>query len=76
MIDGFVYLGTAIQSVSLGYLTTHSWDYWPLFLLPFGVVGFVLCRRIWNATPRPTGAPAAAAAPTLGRQRRSAARAR
>jgi sugar phosphate permease len=52
MIDGFVYLGTAVQSVSLGYLTERSWAYWPWFLLPFTVIGFVLCRRIWHAKPR------------------------
>jgi OPA family glycerol-3-phosphate transporter-like MFS transporter len=51
VIDGFVYLGTAIQSVSLGYLTTASWAYWPWFLMPFAVIGFLLCLRIWNAKP-------------------------
>ncbi len=54
MIDGFVYLGTAVQSVSLGYLTERSWSYWPWFLLPFTVIGFLLCRRIWFARPRET----------------------
>ena len=52
VIDGFVYLGTAIQSVSLGYLTSRSWTYWPLFLLPFAVLGFLLSTRIWSARPR------------------------
>ena len=42
MIDGFVYLGTGLQSVALGYLTTENWSYWPPFLLPFAVLGFVL----------------------------------
>jgi OPA family glycerol-3-phosphate transporter-like MFS transporter len=76
MIDGFVYLGTAIQSVSLGYLTTRSWDYWPYFLLPFGIVGLLLCRRVWNATPRPTGAPATAPAPVVTPEQRTPAEAR
>jgi OPA family glycerol-3-phosphate transporter-like MFS transporter len=52
MIDGFVYLGTGLQSVALGYLTTRSWSYWPPFLIPFGVIGFVLLLRIWHAVPR------------------------
>lgn len=57
MIDGFVYLGTALQSASLGYLTSRKgWEYWPPFLVPFAVLGFVLCLRIWNATPRKAGA--------------------
>ena len=52
MIDGFVYLGSAVQSVALGYLTERSWSYWPWFLLPFAVIGLALCRRIWSAKPR------------------------
>src|SRR5690606_17824105 len=55
VIDGFVYLGTAIQSVSLGYLTTQDWSYWPWFLLPFAILGFVLSLRIWNAKPKAKG---------------------
>ena len=51
VIDGFVYLGTGVQSLALGYLTTIDWSYWPLFLIPFGVLGTLLTRRIWNATP-------------------------
>jgi len=51
MIDGFVYLGTGFQSFSLGYLTTLNWAYWPIFLFPFGVIGFLLLRRIWYAIP-------------------------
>jgi len=55
VIDGFVYLGTALQSVSLGFLTGKSWTYWPIFLVPFGVLGFVLLLRIWNAKPAARG---------------------
>jgi len=53
MIDGFVYLGTAFQSFALGSLTSKSWSYWPLFLLPFAAIGFLLSLRIWNAKPGP-----------------------
>ena len=49
VIDGFVYLGTAVQSISLGYITSTNWGWWPPFLVPFGLVGFLLCLRIWNA---------------------------
>ncbi len=52
VIDGFVYLGTAVQSISLGYITSHDWAYWPVFLLPFAVLGFVLSLRIWSAKPK------------------------
>lgn len=66
LIDGFVYLGTAIQSISLGYLTAKSWDYWPWFMLPFATLGFVLCLRIWKAAPQPkSDAPTASTVETL-----------
>lgn len=51
VIDGFVYLGTGLQSFALGYLTEFDWSYWPLFLLPFAILGFVLCTRIWHVKP-------------------------
>jgi OPA family glycerol-3-phosphate transporter-like MFS transporter len=50
VIDGFVYIGTAVQSVCLGWITTRDWSLWPIFLLPFAIVGFLLCLRIWKAT--------------------------
>jgi OPA family glycerol-3-phosphate transporter-like MFS transporter len=56
MIDGFVYLGTALQSFALGKITSHDWAYWPWFLAPFALLGFLLSLRIWNA--RPSGASA------------------
>jgi sugar phosphate permease len=55
VIDGFVYLGTAVQSVSLGYLTSRDWAYWPWFLMPFAVIGLLLCLRIWGAKPAKSG---------------------
>jgi OPA family glycerol-3-phosphate transporter-like MFS transporter len=51
MIDGFVYLGTGVQSLSLGFLTTQSWNYWPPFLIPFAIIGLILSIRIWYAFP-------------------------
>ena len=55
MIDGFVYLGTGLQSLALGYLTTKDWTWWPIFLIPFAIVGFLLSLRIWNAKPGNAG---------------------
>ena len=55
VIDGFVYLGTAVQSFALGYLTPKSWTYWPLFMVPFALAGFLLTTRIWNAKPSGKG---------------------
>ncbi len=51
LIDGLVYLGTGVQSLSLGFITTWNWQYWPVFLVPFALVGIGLTRRIWHAIP-------------------------
>ncbi|MBN1447656.1 MAG: MFS transporter [Bacteroidetes bacterium] len=51
LIDGLVYLGTGIQSISLGYITSSNWQYWPVFLMPFAVIGILLTVRIWHAIP-------------------------
>lgn len=56
MIDGAVYLGTAVQSIALGFLTSKSWSYWPPFLLPFAIIGFLGCLGIWHAKPKGGGA--------------------
>lgn len=53
VIDGFVYLGAGFQSLSLGYLTSYDWRLWPVFLLPFTVIGLYLLNRIWHARPVP-----------------------
>ena len=51
MIDGFVYLGTGVQSISLGFITSWNWNFWPVFLIPFAVLGTGLAIRIWTAFP-------------------------
>lgn len=56
VIDGAVYLGTGLQAFALGYLTTNDWSHWPIFLLPFAIIGFFFCLKIWNAKPRSGGA--------------------
>lgn len=52
--DGFVYLGSGIQSISLGYLTGFDWIFWPLFLLPFTAAGLYLSVRMWHHLPEAT----------------------
>jgi len=52
--DGFVYLGSGLQSISLGYLTSKSWQFWPIFLVPFTILGLFLAIRIWKAIPEAT----------------------
>lgn len=52
LIDGLVYLGTGVQSLSLGFITSWNWQYWPVFLVPFAVAGIALTRLIWHAIPK------------------------
>jgi MFS transporter, OPA family, glycerol-3-phosphate transporter len=54
VVDGFAYLGSGLQSVCLGFLTGLTWRWWPLFLLPFAVLGVVLALRIWHELPAAT----------------------
>ena len=54
IVDGCVYLGSGLQSISLGYLTSKSWAYWPLFLIPFAVLGTYFAWSIWHKLPEAT----------------------
>jgi len=60
LIDGLVYLGTGLQAMSIGNLVEGGhWNRWPVFLLPFAVLGTALALGIWRAMPqsrRPTPA--------------------
>lgn len=54
IVDGFVYLGSGLQSFCLGYLTTKDWHFWPIFMAPFALIGFILALRIWKDLPEAT----------------------
>lgn len=54
IVDGCVYLGSGLQSLAIGYLSSKDWVYWPLFLLPFAVLGLILSVRMWNELPQAT----------------------
>ncbi len=55
IVDGFVYLGSGVQSVGVGYLVTHQgWEWWPIFLMPFALVGALIAYRIWHELPAAT----------------------
>ncbi|MCC7382734.1 MAG: MFS transporter [Deltaproteobacteria bacterium] len=66
IVDGLVYLGTAMQAFAAGYMTPTgeaakdpaNWIGWPLFLVPFAIAGVILSARIWNALPRSRAAAA------------------
>ena len=70
IIDGFVYLGTGLMSVTYGFLlpddsipeeaaNPDNWFWWPGAMIPVALIGFALATRVWNAKPKPKGAPAA-----------------
>jgi OPA family glycerol-3-phosphate transporter-like MFS transporter len=55
IIDGFVYLGSSLQSFGVGQLTDGGhWTRWPLFLMPFALLGILLSLSIWNELPAAT----------------------
>jgi OPA family glycerol-3-phosphate transporter-like MFS transporter len=54
IVDGFVYMGSSLQSFGVGHLTMHGWIWWPLFLMPFAAIGAVLAISIWHALPAAT----------------------
>ena len=58
--------GTGLQALCLGFLTgsekgwdfggyltgaQRGWSLWPIFLLPFALLGTALAIRIWRALP-------------------------
>src|ERR1044071_8509932 len=54
IVDGFVYLGSGLQSISIGFLTKQSWHWWPFFLMPFALLGCILAFQIWHDLPAAT----------------------
>jgi OPA family glycerol-3-phosphate transporter-like MFS transporter len=54
IVDGFAYLGTGLESFCLGYITERNWHWWPVFLIPFALIGGGLAIKIWNELPAAT----------------------
>ena len=54
IVDGFAYLGSGLQSLCLGAITTHNWQWWPLFLVPFAILGLAVAIKIWKELPAAT----------------------
>jgi OPA family glycerol-3-phosphate transporter-like MFS transporter len=52
--DAFAYAGSALQSFVIGKAASVSWSYWPMVLLPFGVLGLIVCLRMWTVLPAAT----------------------
>ena len=67
LIDGFVYIGSAMQSFVYGATLPEkgtpaaadagNWIWWPGAMIPVAVIGLVLALRLWNARVQPKSAP-------------------
>ncbi len=63
IIDGFVYLGTAVMSFWYGWrlpkgddaAIVENWIEWPIWMIPIALIGFALATRVWNAKPKGAG---------------------
>lgn len=63
IIDGFVYLGTGVQSLAVGLALPKgeeaklaaNWITWPIAMVPLALIGLGLCASVWNAKPKPGG---------------------
>jgi OPA family glycerol-3-phosphate transporter-like MFS transporter len=55
VVNGFAYLGSTIQSYSLGFLITREgWQWLPIFVIPFAVIGGGIALWIWHELPAAT----------------------
>jgi OPA family glycerol-3-phosphate transporter-like MFS transporter len=59
IVDGCVYLGSSLQSIIVGKLTDpsfahHSWQWWPIVLIPAAFAGGIIAWRIWHELPEAT----------------------
>ena len=54
IVDGFAYLGSGLQSVCLGFITMKNWQWWPVFLVPFAIIGLLVSLKIWRELPTAT----------------------
>jgi OPA family glycerol-3-phosphate transporter-like MFS transporter len=53
--DGFSKLGSSFQEFVLGAIIVHeTWHYWPMFLIPFALLGLFLAVKLWKELPEGT----------------------
>ena len=63
IIDGFVYMGTAVMSFTYGSLlpdpdsgvaasSLGDWIAWPVAMIPVAAIGLLFAMRVWHATPQ------------------------
>jgi OPA family glycerol-3-phosphate transporter-like MFS transporter len=64
LIDGFAYLGTALQGLIYGHLLPSgaaakeigNWYSWPIAMIPVAVVGLALALSVYKAQVKPRAA--------------------
>ena len=57
IVNGFAYIGSGIQSFGLGFLLASkdaNWQWLPLFVMPFAIVGTLIAIKIWHDLPAAT----------------------
>lgn len=70
IVDAFAYIGSGLQSFCIGYLIpeaaggpgqtvpffhfARNWEWWPIFIVPFAVIGGGIALWIWNELPAAT----------------------
>lgn len=57
IVNGFAYLGSGIQSFGLGFLLASkdaNWQWLPLFVMPFAIIGTLIAIKIWHDLPPAT----------------------
>ncbi|MFN8790017.1 MAG: MFS transporter [Bdellovibrionales bacterium] len=53
--DGFSKLGSSFQEFVLGaIITVDTWQYWPMFLTPFTLLGLFFAWKLWQELPAAT----------------------
>jgi OPA family glycerol-3-phosphate transporter-like MFS transporter len=70
IINAFAYAGNSLQSFCIGYLVpekngganqivpglgwTRTWEWLPVFVIPFAVIGLIIAIKIWHDLPEAT----------------------
>jgi OPA family glycerol-3-phosphate transporter-like MFS transporter len=57
IVNGFAYIGSGIQSFGLGFLLASkdaNWQWLPIFVMPFAIVGTLIAIKIWHDLPAAT----------------------
>ena len=57
IVNGFAYVGSGIQSFSLGFLLANkggNWHWLPVFVIPFAIIGTFIAIKIWHDLPAAT----------------------